>query len=72
MYDPPSAILLTGYQIFQYLRYYTNPPEQRYIIRILFIGKKNRKGLIPWLVLWAPGLIPRWGMYRSSCAGPRY
>lgn len=32
-----AAILVTGYQIFQYLRYYTNPPEQRYIIRILFI-----------------------------------
>jgi hypothetical protein len=35
---PHAAILLTGYQIFQYLRYYTNPAEQRYIIRILFIG----------------------------------
>jgi len=32
-----SALLLTGYQIFQYLRYYTNPAEQRWIIRILFI-----------------------------------
>jgi len=32
-----SALFLTGYQIFQYLRYYTNPAEQRWIIRILFI-----------------------------------
>jgi len=32
-----TALFLTGYQIFQYLRYYTNPAEQRWIIRILFI-----------------------------------
>jgi hypothetical protein len=32
-----AALFLTGYQIFQYLRYYTNPAEQRWIIRILFI-----------------------------------
>lgn len=32
-----SALFATGYQIFQYLRYYSNPAEQRWIIRILFI-----------------------------------
>jgi len=32
-----AAILLTCHQIFEYLRYYTNPAEQRWIVRILFI-----------------------------------
>jgi len=32
-----TALFVTGYQIFQYLRYYSNPAEQRWIIRILFI-----------------------------------
>ena len=32
-----AAIFLTCHQIYQYLRYYTNPAEQRWIVRILFI-----------------------------------
>ena len=32
-----AAILITCHQIYQYLRYYTNPAEQRWIVRILFI-----------------------------------
>jgi len=32
-----AAILITCHQIYQYLRWYTNPAEQRWIIRILFI-----------------------------------
>uniref|UniRef100_T1J1S8 Transmembrane protein 184B n=1 Tax=Strigamia maritima TaxID=126957 RepID=T1J1S8_STRMM len=32
-----AALLITCYQIYQYLRYYTNPAEQRWIVRILFI-----------------------------------
>ena len=32
-----AAILVTCHQIYQYLRYYTNPAEQRWIVRILFI-----------------------------------
>jgi hypothetical protein len=32
-----AAIFITCHQIFQYLRYYTNPAEQRWIVRILFI-----------------------------------
>jgi len=32
-----SAILITCHQIYQYLRFYTNPAEQRWIVRILFI-----------------------------------
>ncbi|EDO42641.1 predicted protein [Nematostella vectensis] len=32
-----SALLITCYQIYQHLRYYTNPSEQRWIVRILFI-----------------------------------
>ena len=32
-----AAILLTCHQIYQYLRYYTNPAEQRWIVRILFV-----------------------------------
>jgi len=32
-----TAILITCHQIYQYLRFYTNPAEQRWIVRILFI-----------------------------------
>jgi len=32
-----AAILITCHQIYQYLRYYTNPAEQRWIVRILFV-----------------------------------
>ena len=32
-----AAIFITCHQIYQYLRYYTNPAEQRLIVRILFI-----------------------------------
>lgn len=32
-----AAVLITCYQIYQHLRYYTNPTEQRWIVRILFI-----------------------------------
>lgn len=32
-----AALLITCHQIYQYLRYYTNPAEQRWIVRILFI-----------------------------------
>jgi len=32
-----TAILITCHQIYQYLRFYTNPSEQRWIVRILFI-----------------------------------
>lgn len=32
-----AAIIITCHQIYQYLRYYTNPAEQRWIVRILFI-----------------------------------
>ena len=32
-----AAIFVTCHQIYQYLRYYTNPAEQRWIVRILFI-----------------------------------
>ena len=32
-----AAILTTCHQIYQYLRYYTNPAEQRWIVRILFV-----------------------------------
>ena len=32
-----AAILITCHQIYQYLRHYTNPAEQRWIVRILFI-----------------------------------
>merc|ERR1719348_577618 len=32
-----AAILITCHQIYQYLRSYTNPAEQRWIVRILFI-----------------------------------
>lgn len=32
-----AAILITCHQIYQYLRFYTNPAEQRWIVRILFI-----------------------------------
>jgi len=32
-----AAIFITCHQIYQYLRYYTNPAEQRWIVRILFI-----------------------------------
>ena len=28
---------MTCQQIYQYLRYYTNPAEQRWIVRILFV-----------------------------------
>ncbi|OUC41109.1 hypothetical protein D917_03619 [Trichinella nativa] len=31
------ALLITGHQIYQHLRWYTCPSEQRWIIRILFI-----------------------------------
>jgi len=31
------AIFITCHQIYQYLRFYTNPAEQRWIVRILFI-----------------------------------
>ena len=32
-----AAIIITCHQIYQYLRCYTNPAEQRWIVRILFI-----------------------------------
>lgn len=32
-----AALIITCHQIYQYLRYYTNPAEQRWIVRILFI-----------------------------------
>lgn len=32
-----AALLITCHQIYQHLRYYTNPSEQRWIVRILFI-----------------------------------
>jgi len=32
-----AAIAITCHQIYQYLRFYTNPAEQRWIVRILFI-----------------------------------
>jgi len=32
-----AAIFITCHQIYQYLRFYTNPAEQRWIVRILFI-----------------------------------
>lgn len=32
-----AAIIITCHQIYQYLRFYTNPAEQRWIVRILFI-----------------------------------
>jgi len=32
-----AAIFITCHQIYQYLRYYSNPAEQRWIVRILFI-----------------------------------
>lgn len=32
-----AAIFISCHQIYQYLRYYTNPAEQRWIVRILFI-----------------------------------
>jgi len=32
-----AAIFITCHQIYQYLRWYTNPAEQRWIVRILFI-----------------------------------
>ena len=32
-----AAILVTCHQIYEYLRFYTNPAEQRWIVRILFI-----------------------------------
>jgi len=32
-----AALIMTCYQIYQHLRYYTNPAEQRWIVRILFI-----------------------------------
>jgi len=32
-----TAIIITCHQIYQYLRFYTNPAEQRWIVRILFI-----------------------------------
>ena len=32
-----TAIIVTCHQIYQYLRFYTNPAEQRWIVRILFI-----------------------------------
>jgi len=32
-----AAIFVTCHQIYQYLRFYTNPAEQRWIVRILFI-----------------------------------
>merc|ERR1719348_959961 len=32
-----AAIAITCHQIYQYLRYYSNPAEQRWIVRILFI-----------------------------------
>ncbi|KAG1674176.1 Transmembrane protein 184B [Nymphon striatum] len=32
-----TALLITCHQIYQHLRYYTNPAEQRWIVRILFI-----------------------------------
>jgi len=32
-----AAIVISCHQIYQYLRYYTNPAEQRWIVRILFM-----------------------------------
>ncbi|CAG0913298.1 unnamed protein product [Notodromas monacha] len=32
-----AALIITCHQIYQYLRFYTHPPEQRWIVRILFI-----------------------------------
>ncbi|XP_023334469.1 transmembrane protein 184B [Eurytemora carolleeae] len=32
-----AALFISCHQIYQYLRYYTNPAEQRWIVRILFI-----------------------------------
>ncbi|XP_076030653.1 transmembrane endosomal protein isoform X2 [Oratosquilla oratoria] len=32
-----AALLITCHQIYQHLRYYSNPSEQRWIVRILFI-----------------------------------
>lgn len=32
-----AAIIITCHQIYQYLRFYTHPSEQRWIVRILFI-----------------------------------
>ncbi|XP_043209731.1 transmembrane protein 184B-like isoform X2 [Amphibalanus amphitrite] len=32
-----AALLITVHQIYQHLRFYTNPAEQRWIVRILFI-----------------------------------
>ena len=32
-----AAMFITCHQIYQYLRFYTNPAEQRWIVRILFI-----------------------------------
>lgn len=32
-----AALLITVHQIYQHLRFYTNPSEQRWIVRILFI-----------------------------------
>nr|CAG4649315.1 EOG090X05RX [Scapholeberis mucronata]SVE93602.1 EOG090X05RX [Scapholeberis mucronata] len=32
-----AAVLITCHQIYQYLRFYTHPSEQRWIVRILFI-----------------------------------
>merc|ERR1712110_194069 len=32
-----AAILITCHQIYQYLRWYTNPAEQRWLVRILFV-----------------------------------
>ena len=32
-----TAMIITCHQIYQYLRFYTNPAEQRWIVRILFI-----------------------------------
>ena len=32
-----AALLITGHQIYQHLRYYSMPSEQKYIVRILFI-----------------------------------
>lgn len=31
------SLIITGHQIYQHLKYYTNPSEQRWIVRILFI-----------------------------------
>ena len=32
-----AALIITVHQIYQHLRFYTNPAEQRWIVRILFI-----------------------------------